>query len=90
MLSRNRACLVSVSTGLIYAATSSPSGEHHGTHRLGDNLYCDSVLALRATTGELVWYRQIVHHNIWNYVGANVNSHLLTLLCLLVRNRANV
>lgn len=37
-----------------------------GTHK-GANLYTDSVVALRASTGRLVWQFQTVHHDIWDY-----------------------
>jgi quinoprotein glucose dehydrogenase len=37
-----------------------------GTHK-GANLYTDSVVALRASTGKLVWQFQTVHHDIWDY-----------------------
>jgi quinoprotein glucose dehydrogenase len=37
-----------------------------GTHK-GANLYTDSLVALRASTGKLVWQFQTVHHDIWDY-----------------------
>ncbi|HXW31364.1 MAG TPA: pyrroloquinoline quinone-dependent dehydrogenase, partial [Xanthobacteraceae bacterium] len=37
-----------------------------GTHK-GANLYTDSVVALRPSTGKLVWKFQTVHHDIWDY-----------------------
>ena len=37
-----------------------------GTHK-GANLYTDSVVALSASTGKLVWQFQTVHHDIWDY-----------------------
>ena len=55
-------------TGLFFAASSSANGDYYGGERIGDNLYCDSVLAINVTTGQLVWYRQLVHHNVWDYV----------------------
>ena len=53
--------------GLVFVPTSSPSPDWYGGERLGDNLYADSVVALRAETGELVWYFQTVHHDLWDY-----------------------
>jgi len=35
--------------------------------RAGDNLYCASIVALKAKTGEYVWHFQEVHHDIWDY-----------------------
>jgi quinohemoprotein ethanol dehydrogenase len=37
-----------------------------GTNREGTNLYSDSVVALDATTGELQWFFQLVHHDLWD------------------------
>jgi glucose dehydrogenase len=53
--------------GIVYAATGSPSFDLYGGDREGQNLYGDSVLALKADTGELVWHYQIVHHDLWDY-----------------------
>ncbi len=52
---------------LVYLPTSSPSIDFYGGDRPGDNRYADSVVALRGATGEVVWYRQLVHHDIWDY-----------------------
>jgi quinohemoprotein ethanol dehydrogenase len=35
--------------------------------REGDNLFCVSIVALKAKTGEYVWHFQEVHHDIWDY-----------------------
>src|SRR5262249_10232688 len=35
--------------------------------RPGDNHYADSVVALRASTGRVVWSFQVVHHDVWDY-----------------------
>jgi quinohemoprotein ethanol dehydrogenase len=37
-----------------------------GTNREGTNLYADSIVALDATTGELQWFFQLVHHDLWD------------------------
>ncbi len=52
---------------LVFVPTGSPSPDYYGGERSGDNLYADSVVALRADTGELVWHFQTVHHNLWDY-----------------------
>jgi quinohemoprotein ethanol dehydrogenase len=41
----------------------------YGGPRAGTNLYSASVVALDATTGELQWYFQEAHHDIWDYDG---------------------
>jgi quinoprotein glucose dehydrogenase len=53
--------------GLVFLPTGSPSYDFYGGDRVGENLFSTSVIALRAGTGELVWYRQITHHNLWDY-----------------------
>jgi quinoprotein glucose dehydrogenase len=53
--------------GLILAPTSSPSPDYYGGERLGANAYANSVVALRAATGEVVWHFQVVHHDLWDY-----------------------
>jgi quinoprotein glucose dehydrogenase len=53
--------------GLVYLPTSSPTSDMFGGHRLGDNLYSQSIIAVDAATGERVWHFQTVHHPLWDY-----------------------
>jgi quinoprotein glucose dehydrogenase len=53
--------------GLIFLPVSSASPDHYGGARPGANLYSDSVVALNAQTGKLVWHFQAVHHDLWDY-----------------------
>jgi len=53
--------------GLIFVPTGSPSPDYYGGERLGDNLFANSVVALRAETGQPVWHFQTVHHDLWDY-----------------------
>ena len=53
--------------GLVFLPTSSPSPDFYGGERLGANVYANSVVALRAATGDVVWYFQVVHHDLWDY-----------------------
>ncbi|HEY2289193.1 MAG TPA: PQQ-binding-like beta-propeller repeat protein, partial [Thermoanaerobaculia bacterium] len=53
--------------GLVFVPTGSPSPDYYGGERLGDDLYANSVVALRADTGERVWSFQTVHHDLWDY-----------------------
>jgi quinoprotein glucose dehydrogenase len=53
--------------GLVFLPTSSPSPDFWGGRRPGNNEHADSVVALRAETGELVWAFQTVHHDVWDY-----------------------
>lgn len=53
--------------GLVFVPTSAASPDYYGGERLGQNLYANSVVALRAATGEPVWHFQTVHHDLWDY-----------------------
>ena len=53
--------------GLVFVPTGSASPDYYGGERLGDNLYANSLVALRAATGERVWSFQTVHHDLWDY-----------------------
>jgi quinoprotein glucose dehydrogenase len=53
--------------GLVFLPTSSPSPDFFGGKRPGNNANANSVVALRAETGELVWSFQTVHHDVWDY-----------------------
>ena len=53
------------SLGLIYFVTGNPGPPSGGTIRPGHNLYSDSLIALEMKTGKLRWYRQLVHHDVW-------------------------
>ncbi|HKW42358.1 MAG TPA: pyrroloquinoline quinone-dependent dehydrogenase [Gemmatimonadales bacterium] len=52
---------------LVFVPTGSASPDYYGGARLGDNRWANSVVALRASTGELVWGFQVVHHDLWDY-----------------------
>ncbi len=52
---------------LVFLPTSSPSPNYYGVNRPGDNRYANSTVALRGSTGELVWHFQVVHHDVWDW-----------------------
>jgi quinoprotein glucose dehydrogenase len=52
---------------MVFVPTGSPSPDYYGGERLGDNRYANSIVALRASTGKVVWNFQLVHHDIWDY-----------------------
>src|SRR5262245_25878742 len=54
-------------TGLAFVPTSSASPDFYGGERPGDNSFANSVVAIRARTGEVVWHFQVVHHDLWDY-----------------------
>ena len=53
--------------GLVYFATGNCGPDFDGSMREGDNLFCASIVALKAKTGEYAWHFQQVHHDIWDY-----------------------
>jgi quinoprotein glucose dehydrogenase len=52
--------------GLAFIPTGSAAFDFWGGNRLGANLYANSLIALKADTGEYVWHFQFVHHDIWD------------------------
>jgi quinoprotein glucose dehydrogenase len=53
--------------GIIYMPFGAPNFDRVGTDRPGDNLFGTAVVAADAATGKLLWYFQVVHHDIWDY-----------------------
>lgn len=53
--------------GLVYLPVEAPTHDLYGGHRLGDNLYSSSLVALDTRTGERRWHFQVIHHDIWDY-----------------------
>ena len=59
---------IDAARGLVFLPNSMPgSNDYYGGTRRGDNLYGNSVVAVDAATGKMRWYRQLVHHDIWDY-----------------------
>jgi quinoprotein glucose dehydrogenase len=52
--------------GLLFVPTGSPAFDFYGGNRVGDNLFANSLICLRAATGERLWHFQIVKHDIWD------------------------
>ena len=53
--------------GYVYLPTGTPTNDMYGGHRLGDNLFAESIICLDAETGKRVWHFQAVHHGLWDY-----------------------
>lgn len=51
---------------MVFAATGSASFDFYGANRLGNNLFANTVLALNARTGKLVWHFQGLRHDLWD------------------------
>ena len=58
---------VDVERDLVFIPTGSASPDFFGGLRPGDNRYANCVVALKASTGQLVWSFQVVHHDLWDY-----------------------
>ena len=61
---------VDVQRDLVFIPTGSPSPDHFGGMRPGPNANANSIVALRGSTGQLVWSFQLVHHDLWDYDAA--------------------
>ena len=52
---------------MVFVPTGSASPDFYGGERPGNNGYANSVVAIRASTGEVLWAFQVVHHDLWDY-----------------------
>jgi quinoprotein glucose dehydrogenase len=53
--------------GYVYLPFSTPDNDFYGGEWPGDNLFGESLVCLKARTGERVWHYQMVHHGLWDY-----------------------
>jgi len=53
-------------TGILYVPTGSAAFDFYGGDRIGDNLFADCLIALKAETGERIWHFQGVRHDLWD------------------------
>ena len=53
--------------GIAYLPLSSATSDMYGGHRPGNNLFANTLVAVRCDTGERVWHYQLVHHDLWDY-----------------------
>jgi len=58
---------VDAERNLVFVPTGSASPDYFGGIRKGENKWANSVVALKASTGEFVWGFQVVHHDLWDY-----------------------
>lgn len=58
---------VDAERGIVFLPLTSPGYDNFGGDRKGADLFSDSLVALDATTGKMIWYYQIIHHDIWDY-----------------------
>ncbi|WP_349295079.1 pyrroloquinoline quinone-dependent dehydrogenase (plasmid) [Thioclava sp. 'Guangxiensis'] len=62
---------VDLGLNMVYLPVASPSPNYWGGNRTQEIPYATSTTALDLDTGEVVWSRQWVHHDIWDY---DINS----------------
>ena len=51
---------------MVFLPTATAGPNYYGGNRPGDNRYANSVVALDANTGKVIWHYQIVHHDVWD------------------------
>ena len=57
---------VDVDRGLLFVPVEKVGNDYYGGPHHGDNLYSDCLLAVDINTGKIKWYKQLVHHDIWD------------------------
>ena len=53
--------------GLVFLPVEAPTGDYYGGPRHGANLYANCLVALDVISGEMRWYYQLIHHDIWDW-----------------------
>lgn len=59
--------VVDEENALVFVPTGSASPDYFGGLRPGNDGYANSIVALNARTGKVVWHFQAVHHDLWDY-----------------------
>ena len=52
---------------LLLVPTGNPSPDYYGGQRNNIDFYGSSIVAIKASTGEVVWHFQTVHHDLWDF-----------------------
>jgi quinoprotein glucose dehydrogenase len=53
--------------GYVYLNIESATNDVYGGSRPGNNLFSDCLVAVDIRNGKMIWYNQLVHHDIWDY-----------------------
>jgi quinoprotein glucose dehydrogenase len=53
--------------GYVYLNIEDATNDTYGGHRPGANLFSSSLVCLDIKSGKMIWYKQFVHHDIWDY-----------------------
>jgi quinoprotein glucose dehydrogenase len=57
---------VDTERGIVYLPIAGPAANYYGGDRPGNNVFANSIVAVRAETGEYLWHFQTVHHDLWD------------------------
>ncbi len=60
--------------GLVFIGTTSLNNDWYGGLRTFNDTLSDALIALNAKTGKIVWSRQLVHHDLWDF---DIPSHAM-------------
>ena len=55
---------VDTQRGIVYVPTGSAAFDFYGADRIGDDLFANTLIALKADTGERIWHFQAVKHDL--------------------------
>ena len=58
---------VDADRGLVFVPTGSASRTSTAASVVGSNRFANSLLALDAMTGKLIWHQHLVHHDLWDF-----------------------
>ena len=70
--------IIDEESGIVYVGTTHAAPASNATNRPGPNVFAGSILALNSTNGELVWWHQLVPHDLsdwdcnWNMILARI------------------
>ena len=53
--------------GTAFIPTGTGRFDFYGGNRKGTNLYANSLVALDAESGKVKWFKQLVHHDLWDF-----------------------
>ena len=58
---------VDTELGYVYLNVESATNDPYGGSRPGNNLFSGSLVCVDIRTGKMIWYYQLVHHDIWDF-----------------------
>jgi quinoprotein glucose dehydrogenase len=58
---------VDVANNRVFIPSGSPSPDPYGGNRLDPMPYANALVVLDGASGELIWHRQLVHHDVFDY-----------------------